>query len=77
MGRHSDYAKIILLILAGMFFPFAVSDIIVYGLSLLIVESFILFLVTFGLELGTVVLIFRLLNKDKSKEIEELRPNYK
>jgi len=75
MSRHRDIAGILVLVIIGMFVPFSGSVLLFYGLSLdRLLLGFLVFLVLFGLELGVVVVYFKVSGKRAAAEVERLRP---
>ncbi len=75
MGRYRDIAGILGLVILGMFIPFCASIIVVYGISIgRLLLAFLVFLIVFGLELGTVYVYFKMSGKRSAAEVERLRP---
>ncbi len=75
MSRHWDIVRILLVVVVGMFIPFSGSVLLFYGLSLgRLLLGFLVFLVLFGVELGAVVLYFKVSGKRAAAEVERLRP---
>lgn len=75
MGRYRDIAGILGLVILGMFIPFCGSIAIIYGVSVgRLLLGFLVFLVVFGLELGTVYAYFKVSGKRSAAEVERLRP---
>jgi hypothetical protein len=81
MGKNSDIAKILLIVIIGMFIPFLCSIAINFGLDitkfnnwLKIGSTFGWFLIIFGIELIAVILYYTLTNKIANKKLKENKP---
>ena len=75
MGKTQDLAKVLLLVLIGMFIPFLGSITLSYGfVPRTIVVTFLYFLVFFGFELGFVYLFFSLSGRRANKKMEQYKP---
>ena len=81
MNKHMDLIQILSLVIIGMFIPFIISIIIVFGLDITdtgdlfkISKTFGWFLLIFGLELGVVYLYFKITAKIANKKIKEYKP---
>lgn len=73
MGRNKDLAKILLLVLVGMFIPFLGSLSFVYGFHLSqIGTTFGVFLLIFGCELVFVYLYFSVGNWYAHKQMTKM-----
>lgn len=80
MSKHTDLIQILSLVIMGMFVPFIISIIIVFGLDLTnindlfkITRTFGWFLLIFGIELGVVYLYFKITAKIANKKINNLK----
>lgn len=81
MGKHRDLIQILSLVIIGMFIPFIISIMIVFGLDitntddlLKISRTFGWFLLIFGIEIGVVYLYFKITAKIADKKIKEYKP---
>ena len=81
MGKKTDLASILTIVIIGMFIPFLGSIIINFGLDftnfnhlLKIGSTFFWFLLIFGIELVVVFLYFNITNKIASKKLDEYKP---
>jgi hypothetical protein len=75
MSRHWDIVGVLVAVVVGMFIPFTGSVLLLYGTSLdHLLLGFLVFLVLFGLELGAVVVYFKVSGKRAAAEVERLRP---
>ena len=80
MGKYKDIARVLLIIVIGMFIPFLVSIVITFNLDatnlenwLKIVSTFGWFLIIFGIELIVVILYYTITNKIANKKIKEIK----
>jgi len=80
MGKKTDLAFILTIVIIGMFIPFLGSILINFGLDLTIIDdllkigsTFFLFLLIFAIELIVVFIYFQLTSSIASKKIEELK----
>ena len=80
MGKNSDLALILSLVVVGMFIPFLGSIIISFKLDITnidnlldIAKTFGYFLIIFAIELGVVFLYYTVTNKIASKKIEKIK----
>ena len=80
MGKNVDVAKIILIVIVGMFIPFLGSLVITFNMDLTctcdllkIGSTFGWFLLIFGIELVVVYLYYSLSNKLSEKKLEDYR----
>jgi len=81
MGKHRDLAGILIMVIIGMFIPFAGSIAIVYGFDftstadwLKTASTFGYFLFIFGIELLVVYLYFKITNKIAGNKLEKYKP---
>lgn len=75
MGRYRDIAGILGLVVLGMFIPFCGSILVIYGFAVdRVLLGFLVFVVIFGIELGTVYAYFKVSGKRSAGEVERLRP---
>jgi hypothetical protein len=81
MGKTRDLAKILSIVILGMFIPFLCSIILTFNLDiksttdlLKIAISFGYFLIFFGLELFVVYLYFQISNKIARKKFQKYKP---
>jgi membrane protein implicated in regulation of membrane protease activity len=75
MGKNRDLAKVLLLILLGMFIPFLGSIALSYGLVFeKIVVTFLYFLIIFGCELAVVYVYFTLSGRRANQKMEQYKP---
>ena len=77
MGKNRDLAKILILVIIGMFIPFLGSILISFELDITnldnwldISKTFGYFLIIFALELGVVFLYYTVTNRIASKKLE-------
>ena len=80
MSKNRDLVQILVLVIIGMFIPFLGSIIINFGLDISnfdnwmkIGSTFGYFLLIFGIELGVVMLYFKITNKTASKKLEKYK----
>ena len=80
MSKNSDLFQILTLVLVGMFIPFFISITLNFGINLsntedlfLIINTFLYFLLIFGIELFFVYLYFNITNKLANKKIEKMK----
>jgi len=80
MGKNTDLAQILALVIIGMFIPFLGSIIITFGLDitnfdnwLKIGGTFGYFLLIFAIELIVVMLYYKITNKTASKKLEKFK----
>ena len=75
MGRTRDIAGILALVIGGMFVPFAAAVLLIFPVSMTqLVVGFLVFVVAFGVELGVVIIFFKMSSRRSSSEVERLRP---
>ena len=81
MGKKTDLASILILVIIGMFIPFLGSIIITFGLDftnfsdlLKIGKTFGWFLLFFGIELLVVFVYYQITNKVAGKKLKEEKP---
>ena len=80
MGKNRDLISILILVIIGMFIPFLGSIILTFGLDisnfdswLKIGSTFGYFLLIFAIELGVVMLYYKITNKTASKKLEKYK----
>ena len=76
MGKNIDLIQILIIVIAGMFIPFFLSLILIYGLDLSNIEDLIkifstfgVFLIIFGIELIIVFFYFFITNLMANKQM--------
>jgi len=81
MSKKRDLIQILLLVIIGMFIPFFGSLVINFNLDISSFEgwwkigsTFGYFVLIFGIELGVVLLYFKINSKTSSKKMDQYRP---
>ena len=81
MGKNTDLASILLIVIIGMFIPFLGSIVITFDLDitntdnlLKIGSTFFWFLIIFAIELAAVYIYYQLTNKFASKKMDKYKP---
>jgi len=82
MSKNFDLIQILILVVIGMFIPFLGAITLTYGLDLTVLDnwikisnSFLYFLLFFGLELLVVIIYFTVTNKIATKKINRFKNN--
>jgi len=80
MSKNKDLVQILGIVILGMFIPFLGSIVIVFGLDLtyfdnilIIVSTFLYFLLIFGIELIVVYLYFGISNKIAGEKLKKFK----
>lgn len=78
MGKNTDLALILSLVVIGMFIPFLGSIVLTYNLDMVILDNWLdvsktfgYFLLIFAIELGVVFLYFTISNNLANKKLKE------
>jgi hypothetical protein len=75
MARRRDVAGILSLVMVGMFVPFSGAVLVIFQAGAPeVLLGFCLFLVFFGLEMGSVYLYFLVSGRRAAGQVEKLRP---
>ena len=75
MGKNTDLAKVLVIILLGMFIPFLGSITLSYGFELRsIVVTFLYFLGFFGVELGAVYVYYTVSGRRANTRMMKYKP---
>lgn len=80
MSKNIDLLQILSLVLIGMFIPFFISIIVIFGINITNIDNlykvlltFLYFLLIFGIEIIVVYLYFRITNKIANNRIDKLK----
>jgi uncharacterized membrane protein len=80
MSKNIDLLQILSLVLIGMFIPFFISILVIFGINITNIDNlykvlltFLYFLLIFGIEIIIVYLYFRITNKIANNRIDKLK----